>query len=210
MSLDTLANVKSRLGVTGSADDSLLTLLMNSADRWVTNYCNRDFGGGTYTEYHPGGSEFVHLRNFPVQSVTSVNVDPGYTFGSNTVISPTAYVVHLERGVIQSLVGPFAPHLDRQGLVNRHVYNWTKGPRVLQVVYVVATGAVADDILEAYAQLIGHWYRSVKTQVGLNFVNLTGQQVGEVQASYRVEQIAGLPLPPDIKALLAAYRVPSL
>src|SRR5262245_37446803 len=172
MSLDTLANVKSRLGVTASADDSLLTLLMNSADRWVSNYCGRDFGGGTYTEYHPGGSEFVHLRNFPVQSVTSVNVDPGYVFGPNTILATSAYTAHLERGVVQSLVGPFAPRADRQGLVNRHVYNWTRGPRVVQVVYVVATAAVADDILEAYAQLVGHWYRRVKTQAGTSYVNL--------------------------------------
>jgi Phage gp6-like head-tail connector protein len=210
MSLDTLANVKTRLGITTSADDALLTLLMNSADQWVSNYCGRDFGGGTYTEYHPGGSEFVHLKNFPVQSVTTVNVDPGYAFGSSTVVSPSAYVVHPERGVIQSLVGPFAPHLDRQGLVNSHVYNWTKGPRVVQVVYVVASAAVADDILEAYALLVGHWYRQVKTQVSLGFINVSQQGAGELLATYRAEQIAGLPLPPDIKVLLAPYRVPSL
>src|SRR5262249_61485533 len=100
------------------------------------------------------GSEFIHLKNFPVQSVTSVNLDPGYVFGPGTILGSTSYTVHLERGVIQSLVGPFAPHLDRQGLVNRHVSNWPKGPRVLQVVYVVATAAVAADILEASAQLI--------------------------------------------------------
>ena len=94
MSLDTLANVKTRLGITTSADDTLLGLLQNSADRWIANYCDRDFGGGTYTEYHPGGSEFIHLRNFPVESVTSVNVDAGYVFGSSTVLSTTAYVVH--------------------------------------------------------------------------------------------------------------------
>src|SRR5947208_3669393 len=128
MSLDTLANVKSRLGITTSADDALLTLLMSSADQWISNYCGRDFGGGTYTEYHPGGSEFVHLRNFPVESVTTVKLDPGYLFGPNTTLSPTAYVVHNERGVIQSLIGPLVPRVDRQGLVNRHVYNWTKGP----------------------------------------------------------------------------------
>src|SRR5262249_45022704 len=103
MSIDTLANVKTRLGIVTSPGDTLLGLLQNAADRWVGNYCGRDFGGGTYTEYHPGGSEFVHLRNFPVQSVSSVNVDPGYVFGSSTVLSPTAYVVHSDRGVIQSL-----------------------------------------------------------------------------------------------------------
>src|SRR5438034_9114626 len=118
MSLDTLANVKTRLGITTSADDALLTLLMNTADAWIGNYCGRDFGGGTYTEYHAGGSEFVHLKNFPVQSVTSVKVDPGYAFGSSTVVSSSAYVVHLERGVIQSLVGPFVPPGDGQGLIN--------------------------------------------------------------------------------------------
>src|SRR5947207_4732205 len=210
MSLDTLANVKSRLGITTSADDALLALLQNSADKWISNYCDRDFGGGTYTEFHPGGSEFVHLRNFPVQSVTSVNVDPGYGFAAATLLGSTAYVVHLERGIIQSLVGPFAPHVDRQGLVNRHVYNWTKGPRVVQVVYTVATGAVADDVLAAYALLIGHWYRQVKTQAGAGFVNLASQRIGEVASVYQAEQGAGLPVPPEVKELLAAYRPPTV
>ena len=207
MSLDTLANVKTRLGITTSADDALLGLLQNSADQWVSNYCDRDFGGGTFTEYHPGGSEFIHLRNFPVQSVASVNVDPGHAFGPGTVLSSTSYVVHPERGVLQSLAGPFAPHLDRQGLVNRHVYHWTKGPRVVQVVYTVAAGA-ADDVLAAYARLIGHWYRLVMTQTGAGFVNLSTQKIGDIQTSYRVEQVAGLPVPPDVKELLASYRVP--
>jgi len=146
MSLDTLANVKTRLGVTGNADDALLTLLMNAADKWVGNHCGRDFGGGTYTEYHPGGSEFVHLKNFPVQSVTSVKVDPAYAFGADTLVPSTSYVVHTERGVIQSLAGPFVPAADRQGLVNRDVRHWTRGPHRLpegpRVVRVRARGEV--------------------------------------------------------------------
>ena len=47
MSLDTLANVKTRLGITTSGDDGLLALLQNSADKWLTNYLDRDFGGGS-------------------------------------------------------------------------------------------------------------------------------------------------------------------
>src|SRR5262249_48950013 len=122
MSLDTLANVKARLGVTTSADDTLLGLLQNSADKWVSNYCGRDFGGGTYTEYHPGGSESLHRRTSPVQSVTSVNVDPGYVSAPAPAAPATSYVVHAERGVIQSLAAPFPPPAEQQGLVNRHVY----------------------------------------------------------------------------------------
>ena len=208
MSLDTLANVKTRLALTSNADDALLVLFMNSADKWVSNHCGRDFGGGTYTEYHPGGSEYLHLKNYPVQSVTSVKVDPAHAFGADTVVSPSSYVVHSERGVIQSLVGPFVPLEERQGLVNRVVRNWTRGPRVIQVVYTVAAGTVDADVLEAYAQLVGHWYRRCKTQAGLGFINLTGQRVGGLESSYRAEQIAGLPIPPDVLLLLAPHRVP--
>jgi hypothetical protein len=56
MALDTLANVKARLGITTSADDTLIGLLQDSADAAIANFCNRDFAGGTFTEYHPGGS----------------------------------------------------------------------------------------------------------------------------------------------------------
>ena len=102
MSLDTLANVKVRLGVTTSADDTLFGLLQDSGDSVVANYCNRDFAGGTFTEFFPGGSEFVPLRNYPVASVTSVKVDPAYAFGSDTIIPITAYVLHTDRGMIQA------------------------------------------------------------------------------------------------------------
>src|SRR4051812_29583245 len=152
MSLDTLANVKLRLGITTSADDSLLSALMDAADAYVAGHCGRDFAGGTFTEYHPGGESFLFLRNYPVQSVTSVKADPAYGFGADTVVPTTAYVVHTDRGVIQSVTGRFA-----------------RGPRAVQVVYATATGAVPDDVKEAYALLIGHWYRHVKTQVGTGF-----------------------------------------
>src|SRR4051812_7611240 len=109
MSLDTLANVKLRLGITTSADDSLLSALMDTADEWVAQHCGRDFAGGAFTEYHPAGTAFVFLRNYPVQSVTSVKVDAAYGFGSGTTLSTADYVVHTDRGLIQSLTGPFLP-----------------------------------------------------------------------------------------------------
>src|SRR5262245_46194811 len=105
MSLDTLANLKARLGVSGSVDDSLLGLLMDSADAWVENYTGRDFAGGTYTEYFAGGAEVLILTNFPISGVTSVKVDPAGSFGAETVVAATSYVVESQRGVIQSKFG---------------------------------------------------------------------------------------------------------
>jgi hypothetical protein len=155
MSLDTLANVKSRLGVTTSADDSLLALFQDSADKWIANYIGRDLEGGTFTEYHPGNSAFVHLQHFPVATVTSVKVDPAYVFGASTALPASAYVVHSDRGVIQSLAGAFADGAVRAGLSQSDLGFWTNSPRVVQVVYTVATGAVPGAVKEAYAQLVG-------------------------------------------------------
>jgi uncharacterized phiE125 gp8 family phage protein len=208
MSLDTLANVKLRLGITTSADDTLLSALMDSADQWVAAYCERDFGGGTFTEYHPAGGTLVVLRNYPVQSVTSVKVDPAYGFGPETALPPTAYVVHTDRGVIQSLTGPFLPGLP--GLPVCGVPPWAGSPRAVQVVYATATGAVPADVKEAYALLAGHWYRHVKTQVAAGFQNVTQQTFGGATAIFAKDQIAGLPLPEDIRRLLAPYRTPLL
>ena len=202
MSLDTLANVKTRLGIAGTADDGLLALLQDSADAWVAGYCERDFAGGTFTEYHPGSGAFLFLRNFPVESVTSVKADAAYGFGASTVVPATAYVVHAERGVIQSLAGPFLP------VSLPAVAPWGCGPRTVQVVYTTATGAVPADVKEAYAVLVGHWYRHVKTQVAAGFQNVTQQTFGDATAIFSKEQIAGLPLPDDVRRLLFPYRSP--
>jgi hypothetical protein len=204
MSLDTLANVKARLGITTSADDTLLGLLQETADAAITNYCNRDFAGGTFTEYFPGGSEFVHLRNFPVDGVTSVKIDPAYVFGTDTIIPATGYVVHSERGVIQSLGGPFLP-CGRAALVNTDVHEWTRGPRVVQVVYSTLTGQVPGDVKQAYARLVGHGYRKVKTEAASNYQNVAQQKYGD---TFVIFAAPGGGLPADVTELLKPYRVP--
>jgi hypothetical protein len=201
MSLDTLANVKLRLGITTSADDSLLTALQATADAWIAEYCQRDFEGGSFTEYHPGGA-LVFLRNYPVSSVTSVKADPGYGFGASTVVPASAYVVHSERGVIMSLAGQFAP----RNLIGASPWLWS--PRTVQVVYSTATSAVPADVKQAYAVLIGHWYRHVKTMIATGHQNVTQQTFGGATAIFSKDQTAGLPLPPDIFRLLAPHRTP--
>jgi len=206
MSLDTLANVKARLGITTSADDTLIGLLQDSADQAVANHCARDFAGGTFTEYHPGGSEFVHLRNYPVDTITSVKVDPAHAFGPETLVSASDYVVHTDRGVIQSLTGPFLPR-SRPGLVNAEIRTWTRGPRVVQVVYSTATGQVPADVKEAYARLVGHWYRKVKTDTASNFQNVQQQKYGETFVIFGGEESRS-GLPQEVTELLSPYRVP--
>jgi hypothetical protein len=67
---------------------------------------------------------------------------------------------------------------------------------------------VPNDVKEAYAQLVGHWYGQVKTQTAANFQNLDQQKLGDVTVTYRLDQIANGPLPPDVARILDVYRTP--
>ena len=92
--------------------------------------------------------------------------------------------------------------------VNTDVRVWTGGPRVVQVVYTTATGQVPADVKAAYARLVGHWYRKVKTEAASNFQNVAQQKYGDTFVIFDGDSRTGLP--PDVVALLAPYRTPGL
>jgi uncharacterized phage-associated protein len=108
--------------------------------------------------------------------------------------------------VIQSVIGPFLPR-PRSGLVNTDVRIWTHGPRVVQVVYATATSAVPNDVKGAYARLIGHWYRKLKTDVASNFQNVAQQKYGDTFVIFSADGLGG-GMPREVIELLAPYRVP--
>jgi uncharacterized phiE125 gp8 family phage protein len=198
--LDTLANVKTALMIASDADNTLLTRLMDAADSFIAQYTGRAFAGGSFTETHPAGGSVLFLRNFPVASVTSLRVDPNRAFGSETERAADTYVVHPDRGVVESLTGPFLP--PRPG---RGARNW---PEAVQIAYTTPTGQVPPAVQSAFARLIRHWYREAKTHADLNFEMLTGQTAGTDTKTYPWGVSGGFRLPPDVLQLLKPFRVP--
>ena len=198
--LDTLANVKLALMVTDAADDGLLIRIMTAADSFVAQFTGRAFAGGSFTETHPAGGSLLFLRNFPVASVTSVKVDATRAFGSETVRSADTYVVHSDRGVIESLTGPFLT--PRPG---RGPRDW---PEAVQVVYATPTGSVPPAVLQAFTDLIGHWYEEAKTHAGLNFELLIENTSGTNTKTYPWGVSGGFRLPIGVLQLLNPFRVP--
>jgi len=201
MALDTLANVKSVLSITVATDDTMLTQLMDAADSFVEEHTGRSFEGGAFTETHPGGSDKVFLQNFPVAAITSLRVDPDRAFGSETERDPTTYVVHADRGVIESLTGPFLQPY-RKGSDD-----W---PESVQAIYNTATGSVPNAVKQAYSDLIGHWYRLAKTHSDANFLLLTELDDGTTVKTYSWSLTRGLTIPPGVLELLKGFRVPSI
>jgi len=196
--LDTLANVKTSLLISGTTDDGLLNRLLDAADGFIATFTGRAFVGGTFTETHAAGKSLVFLRNYPVTSITSLKVDAARQFGSETVRGADTYVIHADRGVIESLCGPF---LSRAGLVS----DW---PEALQVVYATATSAVPPAVKQAFCELIGHWYRFAKTNADQNYQMLVTRIDSSSQKEWPWSIAAGEPLPPLVLQLLAQYRVP--
>ena len=173
---------------------------MDATDAFIAEHTARQFAGGTVTETHSAGRELVFLRNFPVASLTSLKVDSARQFGPDTVRAIDTFVVHSDRGVIESVDGSFLK--PRAGRTD----DW---PGALQVVYATATGAVPGAVKEAFCQLIGHWYRMAKTAVDQNYQMLTSRIESTGQKDWPWSVAAGEPLPPGMLQLLQPYRVPA-
>lgn len=202
MPLETLANVKASLLISGGDDDPLLTRLLDAAEDFIVAHTGRDFAGGTFTETHAAGRSLVVLRNFPVVTVVSLKVDATRQFGPETVRPVETFLVHAARGVIESPAGPFLP--PRPGRRD----DW---PGAVQVVYTTPEGAVPPAIRQACVELVGHWYRIAKTAEGQDqqMLVLRADADGS-QRQWSWGLTRGLPLPLGVLELLAPYRGPSV
>ena len=195
MAFQSLSDLKLHLGVTGSGDDILLDQLQVAAEGFIAEYCGRAFDGGSFTEYFSGGDRLLVLRNFPVTAVTSLKVDPNRMFGSEPVRDATTYVVHSDRGVIESPDGPFVPGAAKGAL-----------PKTVEVAYTTATDAVPPAVSRASAELVGHWYRQTKTHDSAGQLNVMEVTSGADTTRYPWGQSGGFHEPAGILEVLASYR----
>ena len=201
MPLDTLSNAKASLLVSGSGDDTLLNQLLGAAESFIQEHTGRSFAGGTFTEYLAAGGSMLFLQNWPVASVTSLRIDPARQFGSTTERDSTTFAIHANRGVIESIAGPFLPPY-RKGSDD-----W---PESAKVVYTTATDSVPAAVKQAFADLVGHWYKQAKTSADASFLLLTESVNGTTTKGYSWSLTRGLNIPPGVLELLEPFRVPSL
>jgi uncharacterized phiE125 gp8 family phage protein len=199
MALVSLSDTKSLLLVSGSSDDTLLGQLIDAADSFIQQYTGRTFAGGSFTEYHPAGGSMLFLANFPIASITNLRVDPARQFGSSTERDASTYVIHAERGVIESVAGPFlSPY--RKGSAD-----W---PDSVKVVYTTATSALPKAVQQAFSDLVAHWYRQAKTSADANYLMLIENTSAGDTKGYSWSLTRGLSVPPSVLELLKQFRVP--
>ena len=81
-------------------------------------------------------------------------------------------------------------------------------PGAVRIAYTTATGQVPAAVGRAYAELVGHWYRQVKTHSSLTFLNQLQQTSSGVVTEYPWGQSGGFRIPTGVLQLLERYRVP--
>jgi len=100
--LDTLSNVKSRLGITGTSHDTFLTQQIQLVSDVIENYCGRKFLTARYiqTFYREDHcpSKKMELFHFPVQSIDDFKVD-------DVDADDTEYRLHKETGTVSGVRG---------------------------------------------------------------------------------------------------------
>lgn len=158
--LATLADLKTHLGISGSADDTALTFMIQAASAYVESGANRRFLRVPYlTEiYQTGPFNAFTLREYPVDTAYSTVVKEG-----DTTLTAADYRIEG--------VDPFSPNtLVRVGDSSGLRRNWAAGD--VTVSYQAGYALTPADIRNAVVELAAHrWNQrrdSTRSQLGLS------------------------------------------
>lgn len=145
--LTTLSSVKSYLGITSITNDALINSLIASVSAFIVSYAGRQLEAATYTEILSGGKKNLFLRNYPVNSVTSVRENIG-TQGtpSMSTVSVDDYTIFYEAGFLE------------------HRSYFSRGSRNIEVVYNAGYSVIPKDLDFVAVQLVGKAFASRKSQ----------------------------------------------
>lgn len=150
MELTTLPRVKDRLSIDAddSQHDDILERMIRAASAKVETYLRRKVLKESTTEYFDvdPGQRLFSLKAYPVTSITTVHNDTAWTYGSDTLVSSSAYTFDTDTGLL---------YVDNFYLITGH--------RALKVVYLggMATTTTAFVATQDYGNIVDATERQV-------------------------------------------------
>lgn len=197
--LITAAQVRAHLpGLTGTAEDAALEVLIARAEEWAALWCGyapaTDGGTATMedverTSYLDGAvydaPDTLRLPIWPVVSVTSIHDSPARLWDATTLVSSSAYEVE---------DGPSG----RVRLFSTASHAWGTGRRSIRVVYTAGYASAPPALASALVMLTRHLYDRRALQ------GLTSTR-GADQAPLAPET-----MPEIVQQQLAPFRLPSV
>jgi hypothetical protein len=147
--LDTLANVKSRLGITDTAYDTFLTQQIQLISDVIESYCGRRFAKTSYiqTFYSDENSPAskLELYHYPCDLITSIEED-------GDVLSSTYYRLHTPSATIKGVGGKTFFHAE-----------------TTVIEYDAGYDSIPTPILSVLDSLVAERYNKKVAGVDLNF-----------------------------------------
>ncbi len=135
MAIITAADLKTHLGKTSTSDDVLLGAMANAAEAAVRKILERVIEPSDITaEFHDGGYESIWLKNYPVNSLSKLELD-GDDWLPDVTYVPETGEIFLTDG------GKFPP-----------------GRRIIEADYNAGWQAVPADIKQAAVITAAAWY----------------------------------------------------
>lgn len=104
----TLAQLKTRLGVTDAADDALFTAAVDAATEGINHACGRDFQKATVAtarRYRPTGAMLVITHDFHAEAGLVVKTDEDDDGTFETTLTASAYELEPIDGIVSGQAG---------------------------------------------------------------------------------------------------------
>lgn len=180
MAILTLAEYKTRKGITSPNQDAILTPLISSVNALISTYCGQDFSEQTVTEYATLEPDFtLMLSKIPATAVTSVEY--GSSFGTyDTVYPQTGYYLEPAIGILE--------------LLDSSIKVLPSHRRGFKIVYTAGYATVPEDIKLCAVELVTHYKDR-------EFKKTLQSSSGE-----SVEFESGKLIPAQVKMVLDNYR----
>lgn len=182
--LVTVEDFKQYKGIKSNDEDGKLQMLVTSISKLVENYCNRTFANTAHVEYFDSKTNEVILSNFPLISVTSVNISSDGGKTQTALVLDTDYFVDIQN--------------DKVLTVDGSVFNsyYTIPYRSLEISYNAGYTTLPEDLKLAIFDIIDY-YRKEKS--------LPTQALGGATIDNALPYLANS-FPPQIRRVLDLYR----
>ena len=139
------------------ADQTKTEFYINAISKRVENITGRTFYARDITEYPKGhGDNTIMLKEYPVNSITSLHLDADREFGDSTVVDSDDY--HLE---------------EDTGTITLFETTTTAGVKTIKVVYNAGFSTIPEDLQQAVIESI-QYNMSRFNSGSVGFENLSG------------------------------------
>lgn len=195
----TLAEAKEYLKITTSAEDVIISHLVNAVSQWINGYLNRHLVSKAHVEYYSGdGSLELVLKNYPIISITSVFVDDQRLWPSSSEVVAANMIVKKDSGILRAF---------------NLLYGWQPGESNIKISYtagytvatsgsegggVTSPGTMPYDIRLAAKLLLDRHFRIGYSNRKLDF---SSESISGMNITFKDNDI-----PKDAKLMLDKYK----